>query len=215
MLQTQTVTPLLLNILQKIMNEPLFQPFRLAGGTALSLQIGHRKSIDIDLFTDEIYGSIDFGAIDHYFEANFNICKHNKTTTVGFGKCYFIGNHVTELIKVDVFYSDPFIENYITLENIRLASINEIIAMKLDVIQRTGRKKDYWDLHEFIDKMTVEHWLKLHEKRYPFNHKKVDLINNLTKFDAADLDFDPICLKGKFWEFIKEDFLDFVKPQLN
>lgn len=63
--------------------------------------------------------------------------------------------------------------------------------------------------------MTVEHWLKLHEKRYPFNLQKVDLINNLTKFDAADLDFDPICLKGKFWEFIKEDFLDFVKPQLN
>ena len=35
-------------------------------------------------------------------------------------------------------------------------------------------------------------------------------LNNLTNFDSAELDFDPICLKGKFWEFIKEDFLDFV-----
>jgi hypothetical protein len=42
------------------MSEEIFSPFRLAGGTALSLQIGHRKSIDIDLFTDQIYGSIDF-----------------------------------------------------------------------------------------------------------------------------------------------------------
>jgi len=37
-------------------------------------------------------------------------------------------------------------------------------------------------------------------------------LHNLTNFDSAELDFDPICLKGKFWEFIKEDFLDFVKP---
>lgn len=212
MLQTQTVTPLLLNILQKIMNEPLFQPFRLAGGTALSLQIGHRKSIDIDLFTDELYGTIDFGAIDHYFENNFNICEHNKSDTIGFGKCYFIGNQNTDLIKFDVFYSDPFIESFIITNNIRLASINEIIAMKLDVIQRIGRKKDFWDLHEFIGKLTLEQWLNLHEKRYPYNHQKVNLMHNLTNFDSAELDFDPICLKGKFWEFIKEDFLDFVKP---
>jgi hypothetical protein len=58
-----TVTPLLKIILIELMNEPLFNKFRLVGGTALSLQIGHRMSVDIDLFTDYEYGSVDFKEI--------------------------------------------------------------------------------------------------------------------------------------------------------
>ena len=46
------VTPLLKDILINLMTENLFLPFRLVGGTALSLQIGHRMSVDIDLFSD-------------------------------------------------------------------------------------------------------------------------------------------------------------------
>ena len=50
MLQTQTVVPDLLELLKKIMSEKIFSDFHLVGGTSLSLQIGHRNSIDIDLF---------------------------------------------------------------------------------------------------------------------------------------------------------------------
>ena len=51
MLQTQTVEPLTLGLLRKLMLDPLFGQFVLVGGTALSLQIGHRKSVDLDMFT--------------------------------------------------------------------------------------------------------------------------------------------------------------------
>lgn len=54
-----TVAPILESVLQDIINEPLFSSFRLVGGTSLSLQLGHRMSVDIDLFTDAEYGSID------------------------------------------------------------------------------------------------------------------------------------------------------------
>ena len=50
MLQTQTVVPELMELLKKIMSEKLFSDFNLVGGTSLALQIGHRNSIDIDLF---------------------------------------------------------------------------------------------------------------------------------------------------------------------
>lgn len=63
-----TVKPLLKKILNDIINEPVFLPFRLVGGIALSLQIGHRMSVDIDLFTDAEYGSIDFKAIREFLE---------------------------------------------------------------------------------------------------------------------------------------------------
>lgn len=51
MLHTQTLTPQTLELIQALQEEPLLQGFHLVGGTALALQIGHRISIDIDLFT--------------------------------------------------------------------------------------------------------------------------------------------------------------------
>ncbi|MGB3452693.1 MAG: nucleotidyl transferase AbiEii/AbiGii toxin family protein [Moheibacter sp.] len=41
----------------------------MVGGTALSLQLGHRTSVDIDLFSDLEYGSIDFKVIDTFLKS--------------------------------------------------------------------------------------------------------------------------------------------------
>ena len=48
----ETVSDSLLSILKKLMSSDIFKDFRLVGGTALALQRGHRRSVDIDLFTD-------------------------------------------------------------------------------------------------------------------------------------------------------------------
>ena len=52
-----------------------FENFRLVGGTALSLQLGHRISVDIDLFSDDSYGSIDFEEIENFLKSNFFLCR--------------------------------------------------------------------------------------------------------------------------------------------
>lgn len=65
-LKYQTVTPLLKKVLTQLMSNELFQPFQLVGGTSLSLQLGHRISDDIDLFTDYEYDSIDFRVIQDW-----------------------------------------------------------------------------------------------------------------------------------------------------
>lgn len=71
MLYYNTVNNILNSTLHKIMNEEVFSEFRLVGGTSLSLQLGHRISVDIDLFTDAEYGSIDFKKIENYLNNNF------------------------------------------------------------------------------------------------------------------------------------------------
>ena len=58
-LHYETVSPLLKETLQKLVNSPIFKDFTLIGGTCLSLQLGHRRSIDIDLFTDIDYGTMN------------------------------------------------------------------------------------------------------------------------------------------------------------
>ena len=63
MLYRNTVTELLRSNLEQIMQAEVFKQFRLVGGTALSLQVGHRMSVDIDLFSDAPYGSIDFACL--------------------------------------------------------------------------------------------------------------------------------------------------------
>jgi len=71
MLFYNTVNELLKNTLLILMQEDVFSSFRLVGGTALSLHLGHRESIDIDLFSDVSYGSLDFNAIDLYLKSSF------------------------------------------------------------------------------------------------------------------------------------------------
>lgn len=208
-LHYNTVIPLLKSILLELMATDEFLKFRLVGGTALSLHCGHRMSVDIDLFSDADYGTIDFEAIDSYLKAHYPYVD-TLNLPVGMGKSYYIGQDERNAIKLDLYYTDPFIDEEIVIDNIRLATIEEIIAMKIDVVQRTGRKKDFWDLHELKDKYTIKDMLSLHEKRYPYTHDSETIVNNFTNFEKADQDFDPVCLRGNLWEFIKLDLIDYV-----
>ena len=63
-----TVSTPLLSILRKIMNSEVFKDFRLVGGTALALQRGHRRSVDIDMFTDLDYAEMPVAAMRDYLE---------------------------------------------------------------------------------------------------------------------------------------------------
>jgi predicted nucleotidyltransferase component of viral defense system len=203
-----TVSSQLLSILQALMMRSEFSMFRLVGGTALSLFRGHRMSIDIDLFTDEKYNSVDFKSIDSYLRKTFSYVDSIDYHEIGMGKSYYVGKSASDCIKLDLYYTDKFIENEVFVDNIRLASVEEIIAMKLDVIMRTGRKKDFWDINELEDSYSIEQMTLLHEQRYPFSFNKEKLKEKLIDFSSADEDFDPVCLRGKHWELIKLDMLD-------
>jgi predicted nucleotidyltransferase component of viral defense system len=209
-LHYNTVTPLLKSTLGKLMEADEFGQFRLVGGTALSLYRGHRMSVDIDLFTEAEYGTINFNVIENYLIKQFSYTDFNNLP-VGMGKSYFIGNDSQNAIKLDLYYTEPFIDDIVEVDAIRMATIEEIIAMKIDVIQRTGRKKDYWDLHELKDQYTIKDMLGFHLKRYPYTHNQELILNNFIDFEEANDDFDPICLRNKYWEFIKLDLIEFVK----
>ena len=210
-LHYNTVSPLLCDILSQLMVQPEFTPFCLVGGTSLSLQLGHRISIDIDLFTDAPYGSLDFHAIQSKLRSMFPYCQGDCGDIVGMGASYIIGNSAFDSIKLDLFYTDPFIRPIKTIDNIRIASIEDIIAMKLDVVGRNGRKKDFWDLHELHDKYAIAEMLSLYAERYPYNHTQEELLHGLTNFSLADTDPDPNCLRSKAWPLIKLDFMEWCK----
>jgi hypothetical protein len=187
------------------MQSDIFQPFRLVGGTSLSLQIGHRVSDDIDLFTDEPYDSIDFTEIDKFLRKTFPYVSDLAQGPVGMGVSYLVGNSDNDTVKLDLFYTDNFIQPSLQIDLYRLATVEEIIAMKIDIVQRKARKKDFWDIHELLGTHTPAQMIALHAQRYPYNHDEDLIRTNFTDFSRADEDFDPICLRGKYWELIKLD----------
>jgi hypothetical protein len=78
-----TVDPTLKKLLLDLMASPVFSQFRLVGGTALASQLGHRKSVDIDLFTDAPYQSIDFNSIDSYLRSRYKYVSDPTPGHVG------------------------------------------------------------------------------------------------------------------------------------
>ena len=210
-LYLNTVSNNLLKALTRLMQMEELNPFRLVGGTALGLQLGHRMSVDIDLFTDADYDSIDFTAIDNLLKEKFPFTKMLYVGNSSFGKSYYIGNSKSEAVKLDLFYTDSFIRPIVEKDFIRMASIEEIAAMKMEIIGNCGRKKDFWDMHELLDYLSLEQMLSFHSERYPYGRSKDELIQGLVDFQFADDDLTPICLKGKYWELIKMDLNDLFK----
>ena len=74
-LHYETVSPLLRNVLHEMMSCEIFAPFLLVGGTALSLQLGHRVSDDIDLFTDANMDRLTFRQCNRGFGTDFRIAS--------------------------------------------------------------------------------------------------------------------------------------------
>ena len=200
-----TVSDTLWLSLIKLMDIPELDSFRLVGGTSLSLLLGHRMSFDINLFTDADYGSINFLELLKILEKNFKYVDASNWSNESMGNSCFIGNNPEDTIKLDLYYTELFIYPIVKHENIRLSQLEEISTMKLDVIGRGGRKKDFWDIHMLLNKFSIEEMIGFYLKKYPYSHSEMELRGQLLNFESAEEDFDPICLEGKYWELIKLD----------
>lgn len=213
-LHYETVTPLLRETLEDLMSVELFDSFALAGGTSLSLKYGHRISVDIDLFTNTPYGSLNFKTLEAYLDARFPYFEYpDHGNIVGFGRGYYIGESENDFIKVDLYYHDEIANPYEIINGIRFVSTDDVVAMKVDVVSRKGRKKDFWDLHELLNYYSLEEMIELHRVRHEWNHERETILENFTDFELADNMPDPVCLRKKEWGLIKKTFVEHIQKK--
>ena len=208
-LHYETVSKLLLECLQKLMEHSVFDDFVLVGGTALSLQLGHRESVDIDLFTAIDYGSMNLEEIKNALTSIFPYTERLETLSGrNLGYTVYIANTPDDTVKLDLFYTDEFIEPIIKQDSIRFASLQDIAAMKMQTIVNNKRKKDFWDIHELLNHFTLEELIKYGIKRNPFTLTENDILEvlcNLSVFTELSNDNFILCFKGNYWELIVED----------
>ena len=137
-----------------------FPDFYLAGGTALALQIGHRISIDFDLFSKDDIPATLLGKIERIFkEYKIKIVvNHSEQLSVIAGK-----------VKLDfVKYPFPLILKTVEFKNVKIASILEIAAMKAYTLNQRGTLKDYVDLYFILKskRATLKDIKKIAERKY-------------------------------------------------
>src|SRR6218665_1181506 len=156
MLQEQAVSPHLLASLRNLMGASALNEFRLVGGTALALYLGHRISVDIDLFTDNknapILTAKSMLIEDYNCEITNEYMDMIKGKYIGFS-CSDKGTRY-DIQIINTKFIDP-LQN---IDGIRLASMRDIAVSKLNTITGRETKKDYIDLyylHEAIDLVNV------------------------------------------------------------
>ncbi len=191
MLQYQTVTPSLLNVLKKWITYPELANFRLVGGTALSLYFGHRQSDDIDFFT-QIEITDEFRRILQNQEDLFIVLN---------GK-YHIAAFDSD-IKIDFTYWNMEFEHFDSIDGIKMASPLDIFSMKLDAITTRRTRKDYYDIAELTATYGFGAGFERYNKLMPYSKNSQIILESIGGIDDADTDEEPILLKSQNWDDVK------------
>ncbi|MCO6462383.1 MAG: nucleotidyl transferase AbiEii/AbiGii toxin family protein [Saprospiraceae bacterium] len=202
MLHHEAVEPELLGILNYLMGIAELENLKMVGGTSLALQIGHRKSIDIDLF-----GSIDFQFFDiQVLSENYEITQLTKSKNINI---FTINGIKTDFVN----YTYKWIRPGTTIDAIRLSSLEDIAAMKINAITGRGSKKDFIDLFFLLDNFSISEMLGFYIEKYP-EASEFMAIRSLSYFEDANKQAMPEMLRQVEWHDIVNRIKQEIKPYL-
>lgn len=204
MLHTETVTGATLELLKNLEAEIIMSDFNLAGGTSLALYLGHRISVDLDLFTSK---SFDVAKLEMFLRDKY-----------GFRTDYLEKNTLKgsiEGVKIDcITHSYDYLERPYNESGIRLYSMEDIVAMKLSAIADNGtRLKDFIDIAFLSTRFPFNSMLRFYERKFP-NSNVLRPFKAITYFDDIDFEEDIVMLNSKFdWKLIERRLIDMTKIQ--
>jgi len=204
MLHLSTIAPSTLVLLKELMKIDEFNSLRLVGGTSLALQIGHRKSIDLDLF-----GEIDFPSLNNEeIFKSFDKIESFKTSK-------HINIFEINSVKVDfVNYTYPWLKNELIIDGIRLAQKEDIAAMKVAAITGRGSRKDFIDLFFLLKQFTFKQIMDLYKQKY-FDSSPYLALKSLLYFVDAENDFSVEMIEDLSWDEVKNTISREVKKYIN
>lgn len=202
MLYKETIEPKTLELLIDLQKEPLLSTFNLVGGTALALHLGHRKSIDLDFFTSESFDleEVKMMLIKKY---DFKVSYSRSQTLKG-----FINGVKVDFIKFDY----PHLHNCDIIDEVRIESVPDIIAMKLLSITDNGsRIKDFIDIAYLSSRFSLEEMLQFFIRKIT-NSNIMMPIKALTYFDDIDFNESIVMLNNNFdWDKIANRLINMTK----
>ena len=202
MLHHNTIDTNTFRTLQSLFQKDYLKSFALAGGTSLSLQFGHRKSIDIDLFAFE---DVEMNEIALQLENDYTDFKLNKVTR-SFIFC-FINGIKSDFVKHS---NNLIIKQIITEEGLKMFSAEDIGAMKLAAICGRGVKKDFYDLYMLFQHFSLKDLLLWHDEKFKSDNSWMALRSLQYFVDAEETEQPELVITFPSWEKIKKFIIDKV-----
>lgn len=197
----EAATPGARDLLALLGRLPLLRSFYLAGGTALALRLGHRISLDLDLFAN--IETLD----DHL--------RHSIVEELHQGHSIdLLQDSVLGLVlKVDgqpvsfFSYGYPLLAPTDLVGGVQVAGILDIGLMKLDAIAGRGTRKDFYDLYFIASHTSLDELFARGSDKYPESrHFGMRVLTALVVFDIADQQDEPTMLQPVEWEQVKTFF---------
>lgn len=196
MLHTETIDQSTLELLKKLQSKKYLDGFSLVGGTALALLYGHRKSIDIDLFSDF---SFDVEQLLEKLSSDFQF-------KLFFSAENTIKGSINE-IQVDfIAHRYPLIGKPLKLEGISILTVEDIAAMKLNAIAVSGQRvKDFIDIYYLLEEFSLADLISFYKQKYA-QYNEVNVLKSITWFNDVVTEDWPVILKGNNlkWDEVKD-----------
>lgn len=145
------ITPNIEAIIDDVAKLECIKPYTLCGGTALAMQLGHRMSEDLDFMMWRISKNekpeVDWPTIEKEIQEKIGKIEHRDI--LGFDQVAF----VVKGVKLSFFVSNNFspINERIPYQgNIFIADVPAILAMKMEVMLRRLKYRDYYDIYSIV-----------------------------------------------------------------
>jgi len=192
-------------LLADLAESNVIKDFYLAGGTALALQFGHRKSIDLDWFNKNSFDTRELRK--ELSKIGKIIIKAEEKDTLDIVlsdvKLTFLG------------YPYDLLFPLVNYQEVKLADYRDIACIKLDVVSARGSKKDFIDLYFALQKISLEELFELFEQKYQkIEFNKMHILKSLNYFIDAEDEPMPRMLKEVKWKDIKKYFEELAKSNI-
>lgn len=199
-----TITNDMRLVLNEFSQNAIANSFYLGGGTALSLQIGHRLSVDLDFFTP----NEDIPIIRPTLENSLSNL-HATLADSSWGNLVYLAKNV----RVGFYgYGFPLIAPLIEIEGIRLASIEDIALMKLDAMLSRAARKDFYDLYFICKTIPLKKLFEKADQKFPsIRDFETQATKRLVYFENAENESEPSMLDNVAWQTVKEFFIKQAK----
>lgn len=186
----EVITPAVEQVLGLLGSEEATRSFYLAGGTALALHFGHRRSADLDFFTPRPF---DQDRLLNALQSQIRLFVVNRDREtlhlhIGGVKVRFLG------------YVYPVLLPFRVLSGIDIADPKDIACMKISAIAGRGTRRDFVDVYLAAQQYGLEELLDLFQKKYAAaNYNLVHLLKSLIYFTDAEREPLPDLLVPLTW----------------
>ncbi len=190
--------------LRDLRERSVLDDFYLAGGTGLALQLGHRRSVDLDFFSTDMFDE-ELLIRKLLGLAGFSVVgKDSSTLHAGIGrvKASFLG------------YPYPVIFPFLSFADVNVADPRDIACMKISAIAGRGTRRDFVDLYFVSKSHGLQPLLELFRRKFAkADYSKIHILKSLTYFHDAEEDPMPDMLADLSWDEVK-NFFRSVVPSL-